>query len=89
MFSTKVLTEDTRFSCLLSVKTGPPLYVFIRVQDGLAFYMTYKNTQWASLSYSKTLEYRSGLEDRSTKVLIKRVLREICWTAMCIDEMHY
>ena len=51
MFSTKVLTEDTRFSRL----AGPPLYVFIRVQDGLAFYMTYKNTQWPSLSYSKTL----------------------------------
>ena len=55
MFSTKVLTENTRFSRLLSVKTGPPLYVFILVQDGLAFYMIYKNTQWPSLSYSKTL----------------------------------
>ena len=55
MFSTNVLTENTRFSRLLSVKTGPPLYLFIRVQDGLAFYMTYKNTQRPSLSYSKTL----------------------------------
>lgn len=57
MFTTKVLTEDTQFSRLLSVKTGPPRYVFIWAQDGLAFYMgmTYKNTQWPSLSYSKTL----------------------------------
>ena len=30
-------------------------------------------------------EYRSGLEDGSTKVLIKKVLSEICRTAMCIE----
>ena len=34
-------------------------------------------------------EYRSGLEDGSTKVLIKKVSREICRTAMCIDGMRY
>ena len=34
-------------------------------------------------------EYRSGLEDGSTKVLIKKVLRDICWTSMCIGEMRY
>ena len=34
-------------------------------------------------------EYRSGLEDGSTKVLIKKVLRDICRTAMCIAEMRY
>ena len=30
-------------------------------------------------------EFRSGLEDGSTKVLIKNVLSEICRTAMCIE----
>ena len=89
MFSTKVLTENTRFSRLLSVKTGPPLYVFIRVQDGLAFYMTNKKNTMALTQLFQDSEYRSGLEDGSTKVLIKKVLRDICRTAMCIDEMRY